>query len=451
MKTFEDGIPVSFSALPNAILFWHTLKPGAKHCPCEAMALLTYLIHSEGKAGYATKSWDTMNEHFGWGNSRLSMALKWLQDNEIITRQYRKNSTGLQQNNYYRIQWDALIKLNELYKESVSRNGNQVDSPSPETGDGSRNGRRVTPETGDGPRLPKREASSKTSLPIKNEKEIKFLSSSSEISAGAFQALPKTTTTTKAIENQMDLKEETELRKEESSETEQETIERKIIHQRVMDTLTSEFAKLAVPVPKGADKVISECLKTHSAPDVCQSIEFAITRQRNRPLQSINESFLKTIIWDFLAKKVAKMAQDRALNEKRAKGENIPIERVEKIDGVIKEVSEEFKEMEYTQNDPVKFVLSMFGCGYAMGAEFLHEKHGLNADECRNRIVSDMAKFIKVSENEDERNEDIANLKRAHSDTLRNRRILDSNCVWFELDRYMNNLVEDAIEMEKRA
>lgn len=117
----------------------------------------------------------------------------------------------------------------------------------------------------------------------------------------------------------------------------------------------------------------------------------------------------------------------------------------EKIEAVISEVNEAFKEMEYTQSDSTKFVLSMFGCGYAMGAEFLYERNGLDADECRARIICDMAEFIRRADGEEKREKKVKSLRRAAQETLLNRKILDDKCVWYDLDRYMNNLVEDAL------
>lgn len=109
---------------------------------------------------------------------------------------------------------------------------------------------------------------------------------------------------------------------------------------------------------------------------------------------------------------------------------------------VANDIEERFRDMKAVENDPIMFSLVITMHGLALAAQYLHETKGLDATECRIRIIHDLTEYTKKC-NDKAKAKDT--LDRAVGNAKANRGLLDKECVWYEVEKYTDGLVDEIL------
>lgn len=137
---------------------------------------------------------------------------------------------------------------------------------------------------------------------------------------------------------------------------------------------------------------------------------------------------------------------DQVLKEKKKLPDNYETDLTEETRKIRQDVivlEKMMDEFRSSQSDINSFIMSLVGNGCAIGAQFLYEEKNLNPDECRLRIISDMAEYINRAKNKEEC---ISFLNLMVKTSYEKEALLSKDYIWFDLDKWTKTLVRDAVE-----
>lgn len=117
--------------------------------------------------------------------------------------------------------------------------------------------------------------------------------------------------------------------------------------------------------------------------------------------------------------------------------------QLNEIEAFIDEAYDAIRSAEQIGNEN-RIALAMVSCGYALAAQYFHDEHGMDASQCRQRIIAVMAGFIK-------RNEDpkaaVAFLRKGIKNTETCKVfLLSETCVWYNWEERTKDLIEVSVQ-----
>lgn len=415
----------SFTAEPNALLFWEEYH--SETCPCEALSLFLYLVHSENQDGYASRRYEDIQAKFSWGRSRVSSALRWLLENKIITKQFRKSDDGRQQSNRYRIKWDRIEELDGLYRtRKPSPKINVGDEPSPEINTESQNQRRLSPEINVG-KVPKSDPISKNT-PSKNENALRLSGGggkSSEVGGASETHPPTTTTTTKdesiLFENEKQLDGDSLSILNDPVELETQELDsvspRPIVLEPVKETgplapslcplKTDKAVHLAskawhevcgqAPDPRITASVIKKLSEGSKLSEL--EYQLALSVEKCKKKIASGREVAPGLFIEVFEKDFAGVRESLAPSPTLTLGTSIcvSLSRSNRIEEAYIKFEEAFGEGQNCKT----FIDVIFGIGFGVGAQYLGEIKGMSADEAETFIQSQLLRVYEMAKNKE--------------------------------------------------